>query len=227
MRYPDLIDPRRRDPRSNRRLKKRQGLLALSFLPLVLSFHCYLDNPSPANSAVTDAGATGEVDASASDPGADGSVAPVDAGPPLCTKYGGYGTVEVVIADLVSTLVADCRISRFFTTLSETAVHHLVDCLVKQVAVLMRCPGIRYDVDNDGAECRDMTAAHKGLSIRQGDFDALVEDLVAVLRKDGVSTEDIDALAPSILALAPDIVTNSAPGNGHAVCDASSTDGAR
>ena len=145
----------------------------------------------------------------------------VDAGPPLCTKYGGYGTVEVVINDLVSTLVADCRISKFFTTLTETAVHHLIDCLVKQVAVLMRCPGIRYDVDNDGADCRDMVTAHKGLSIRQGDFDALVEDLVAVLQKDGVTSADIDTLAPSILALSPDIVTNSAPGNGHAVCDAS------
>lgn len=200
---------------------EKHRLRALWFLPLVLSFHCYLDNPAPAT--VAPAAEGGTVDAGMAPDG--GDVAPeVDAGPPLCTKYGGYGTVELLIADLVGTLVADCRISRFFTKLSPTAVQHLVDCLVKQVAVLLRCPGIRYDVDNEGAECRDMVTAHRGLSIRQGDFDALVEDLVAVLQKNGVSTADIDAIAPGILALAPDIVTNSAPGNGHAVCDAS-TDG--
>ena len=208
-------------------LKKRLLLQALAFLPLVLSAHCYLDNPSPAATTAADGGSADAYgDASAEAGAGVGTGVDIDAGPPLCTKYGGYGTVEVVIADLVATLVADCRISRFFTTLSDAAVHHLGDCLVKQVAVLMRCPGIRYDVDNDGADCRDMATAHKGLSIRQGDFDALVEDLVAVLRKDGVTTADIDSLAPTILALAPDIVTNSAPGNGHAVCDASSPDGA-
>lgn len=199
---------------------EKRRLLPLSFL--ALSLGCYLDNPAPASLATADAGPA--IDGgSVADAG--GPADTVDAGPPLCTKYGGYATVELLIADLVSTLVADCRISRFFTKLTPTAVQHLVDCLVKQVAVLMRCPGIRYDVDNEGAECRDMLTAHKGLSIRQGDFDALVEDLVAVLQKNGVATADIDALAPSILALAPDIVTNSAPGHGHAACDASTEGG--
>lgn len=199
---------------------EKRRLLPLSFL--ALSLGCYLDNPAPASLVTADAGLV--IDGGSS-VGGGGPADAVDAGPPLCTKYGGYATVEVLIANLVSTLVADCRISRFFTKLTPAAVQHLVDCLVKQVAVLMRCPGIRYDVDNEGVECRDMLSAHKGQSIRQGDFDALVEDLVAVLQKSGVATADIDALAPSILALAPDIVTNSAPGNGHAVCDASTESG--
>ncbi len=183
---------------------------------------CYLDNPAPraaadgGGGALTDAAAM-IVDGAAPLP--DGSPA-IDAGPPLCTKYGGYATVEVVVNDLVGVLVADCRISKFFTTLTTERVSHLHDCLVKQVAVVMRCPGIKYDVDNAGVECRDMKTAHKGISIRQADFDALVQDLVGVLTKDGVAAADIDTLAPSILALRDDIVTNSAPDTSRSICDA-------
>ena len=187
---------------------------------------CYLDNPAAAPAA--DAGATRDaiadgplVDGSSpSDDGGDGGAAPADAGPPLCTKYGGFATVQVVVNDFVSALVADCRISRFFTTLTAERVGHLHDCLVKQVAVVMRCPGIKYDIDNAGVECRDMKSAHKGISIRQADFDALIQDLVTVLTKDGVAQADIDALAPSVLALRDDIVTNSAPDTSRSICDA-------
>lgn len=183
---------------------------------------CYLDNPAPRGAAEGGAGAPPDASAMLTDGSAplpDGS--PVaDAGPPLCTKYGGYATVEVVVNDLVGALVADCRISKFFTTLTTERVSHLHDCLVKQVAVVMRCPGIKYDIDNAGVECRDMKTAHKGISIRQADFDALVQDLVGVLTKDGVAAADIDMLAPSILALRDDIVTNSAPEASRSICDA-------
>ena len=185
---------------------------------------CYLDNPAPRAAADGGGGALTDADATATivdgaAPLPDGSPV-VDAGPPLCTKYGGYATVQVVVDDLVGALVADCRISKFFTTLTSERVSHLHDCLVKQVAVVMRCPGIKYDVDNAGVECRDMKTAHKGISIRQADFDALVQDLVGVLTKDGVAAADIDTLAPSILALRDDIVTNSAPGTSRPICDA-------
>jgi hypothetical protein len=183
---------------------------------------CYLDNPAPSARSESGAG-DAAVDASSSDTGGADAVSPPpadDAGPALCTKYGGYATVEAVVDQLVGALVADCRISPFFTTLAAPRVAHVRDCLVKQVAVVLGCPGIRYDVDNAGVECRDMKTSHKTLSIRQADFDALVQDLVAVLVKSGVAQTDIDAIAPSILALRNDIVTNSAPGSGHAICDA-------
>ena len=186
---------------------------------------CYIDNPNAA-SGVADSGT--KTDAAAADSGtadgsitADGAVTPGgDAGPSLCTKYGGYSKMEVVVGDLFNALVADCRISRFFTMLTSERQGHVYDCLVKQVAVVMGCPGIRYDVDNNGLECRDMVTSHKGLSIRSADFDALVLDLVTVMLKDGVAQADIDSIAPSLLSLRNDIVTNSAPGNGKAICDA-------
>ena len=187
---------------------------------------CFIDNPNAAqpDAGVAADGAVTTDGAPAGDGGdlTDGAVeaAAVDAGPSLCTKYGGYATMEVVVGDLFGALVADCRISKFFTVLTSDRQGHLYDCLVKQVAVVMGCPGIKYDVDNNGLECRDMQTSHKGLSIRSDDFDALVQDLVTVMLKDGVAQSDIDAIAPRLLSLRSDIVENSAPGNGHAVCDA-------
>lgn len=182
---------------------------------------CFIDNPDSAapspDAAALDATADGATSGNAADARPDGRL---DAAPPLCTKYGGYGTIETVVGDLFGALVADCRISRFFTGLTTERKGHLYDCLVKQVAVTMGCPGIKYDVDNAGLDCRDMVSSHKGLSIRSADFDALIQDLVTVMLKDGVAQADIDAVAPSLLALRNDIVTNSAPSHGKAVCDA-------
>ena len=195
-----------------------------SMVPVVagalLVSSCYLDNPTAREGADASSSADGAADVGTADTAPPPDAAQPDAGPPLCTKYGGYGTVEVVVNDFIGALVADCRVSKFFTTLSAERVGHLHDCLVKQVAVVMRCPGIRYDIDSAGVECRDMKSAHKGISIHQADFDALVQDLVTVLARDGVTTADIDALAPSVLALRDDIVTDSAPGTGRSICDA-------
>jgi hypothetical protein len=147
----------------------------------------------------------------------------------MCARYGGYVMVEKLTKAAVGAVVADCRISHFFAaTLSDKdgkRAPHLVDCLTKQVAVILGCQGIRYDVDNAGARCLGMLEAHRSLSIRNQDMDVFIEDLVAVLQSAGVAQPDIDAIAPGILALRGDIVTNSAPGNGKTVCDAASADG--
>ena len=129
------------------------------------------------------------------------------------------------MGDLVGVLVADCRISTFFTSLTPARQKHLGDCLTKQVAVLLRCPGIKYDVDNNGVDCREMKAAHHGLAIRQSDFDALIGDLVTTLKTDGVSDDDIKALSPALLFLKTDIVTNSAPELSKGICKDGGADG--
>ena len=197
-------------------LSKR--VLCTSFATLVLAA-CFLDNPER---AAVDAGALDAAftDAPWSDAAGDAPTDTADAGASLCVKYGGYKTVEVVVGDLFGALLADCRISRFFTVLTAERQGHLHDCLVKQVAVVLGCPGIKYDVDNAGQDCRDMVTSHKGLSIRAADFDALLQDLVTVMLKDGVTQADIDRVAPRLLTLRDDIVTNSAPSHGKSLCDA-------
>jgi hypothetical protein len=203
-------------------------LAALTFCSAVLLGGClFIDNPnatsasgtSSSGSSASGTGGAGGGNETASATGTGGMGLP-----PLCVKYGGYSTVEKVVGDLVGALVADCRISPFFTSLTPAKQQHLGDCLTKQVAVLMHCPGIKYDTDSTGGECRDMKASHKGLGVRADDFDALIEDVVATLTKDGVAKEDIAAMAPALLYLKDDIVTNSAPGSAKQICDAGAGD---
>ncbi len=188
--------------------------LVLSAAVLTACFAgCFVDNPNALAPAA---------DASDVAPTQDSGAA-ADAGPtatPLCTKYGGFGTVQAIIGRLFQSLLADCRISKYFSSLTTDRQVHLYDCLVDQVAVVLGCPGIEYDVDSNGVDCRDMRASHKGLAIRGEDFDALVSDLVTVLQDLQVEQADIEALAPTLESLRGDIVTNSAPGLSKPVCDA-------
>lgn len=185
--------------------------LSAAFLATCLA-GCFVDNPdavAPGVDAGTPADARDAATADAAPPAT-----------PLCTKYGGFGTVQAIIDGLFQSLLADCRISKFFSSLTPDRQLHLYDCLVDQVAVVMGCPGIRYDVDSNGVECRDMRASHKGLAIRNEDFDALVGDLVGVLQGLQVEQADIEALAPTLEGLRSDVVTNSAPGLAKPACDA-------
>ncbi|MEP7122824.1 MAG: group 1 truncated hemoglobin [Byssovorax sp.] len=199
---------------------------AFTFCSAVLLGGClFIDNPNATSATGTSAASSSASGTGGADSGTGSSSGTGGMGlPPLCTKYGGYGTVEVVVGHLVGALVADCRISPFFTSLTPARQQHLGDCLTKQVAVLMHCPGIKYDTDSNGGECRDMKASHKGLGVRADDFDALIEDVVATLTKDGVTKEDIAAMAPALLYLKDDIVTNSAPGPAKSICDAGAGD---
>ena len=189
------------------------ALVSLSALAAVVSPACFVDNPDQL-APTSDAGLSYADAEAVVDAGSDAMPAQT-----LCLKYGGYPTVEVIIGNLFKSLVADCRISKFFTTLTTERQGHLYDCLVDQVAVVLGCPGIKYDVDNQGVDCRDMRTAHHGLAIRGDDFDALVEDLVTVLQDLQVDPNDIAALAPTLESLRSDIVTNSAPGSAKPICD--------
>jgi hypothetical protein len=189
-------------------LRVRVGSLTIAGL---FAAGCFIDNPNAIKP-------TNQQDAS--DVGVDAGVdVGVDAAAPtICDRYGGYGTAKKLVADLTVALGADCRINRYFTALSAERLAHLSDCLTKQVAVVMGCKGIRYDVDNLGNACLDMISSHKNLAIQEQDFDALIEDLVKVLSANKVAQADIELLAPRLLATKGDIVTNSAPGNNRSIC---------
>jgi hypothetical protein len=206
--------------RKGRRRVLRNGLI-VGLCGICLG-GCFVDNPNATSVSTNDAS-----------PVTVPPVSPpvrIDGGPTVCQRMGGFAVAERVTVGLAGELLADCRINAYFNTLSEERVLHLVDCLGKQIGTILGCDGIRYDVDNRGMQCRSMRVVHQNLAIRNGDLDALVEDLVRVLLREGFSQADIDILAPGILSLRGDIVTNSAPGNNRGVCiddagvkDASST----
>ncbi|MFO0747774.1 MAG: hypothetical protein U1F43_19230 [Myxococcota bacterium] len=91
----------------------------------------------------------------------------------------------------------DCRINTFFTSLTPTELDHVVQCLSIQVEGLFGCEGVSYagSKDSNGVACRSMVEAHTGLKISQGDFDALIEDVVSGLSAAGVAEADINAAA--------------------------------
>ncbi|MEJ7733468.1 MAG: hypothetical protein WKG00_30270 [Polyangiaceae bacterium] len=156
-----------------------------------------LDNPGP-----VDAG--GDVDAGESET--------------LCAKYGGQATADLLAGEVVQTFVADCRIGVFFSSLSAERAKHVRDCLAKQIGVLLKCPGVKYDFDQAGVACRDMKVTHARLGITEDDFAASVEGVVTVLQGAGVEQADIDALAPAILFLDGDIVQSARRGLSQDAC---------
>lgn len=127
----------------------------------------------------------------------------------LCAKYGGAANIATVVqTNVIGEIAADCRINTFFTSLSENEFTRVNDCLTIQVQELFGCSGITYEgsKDSNGKVCRSMVDAHRGLLISDGDFMALIEDVVAGLQDAGVAQADIDAAAPALLGMQADIV---------------------
>ncbi|MFO0677324.1 MAG: hypothetical protein U0169_12385 [Polyangiaceae bacterium] len=124
-----------------------------------------------------------------------------DAAASACTKYGGASAIDMIVTnDVVAKLAGDCRISKHFTSLPAAQLTHVKECLSIQVQEVFGCPGVTYTgaKDKAGGACRDMVAAHKNLGLTSSDFDALIEDVVAVLTAKGVSMADINAVAPTL-----------------------------
>lgn len=150
----------------------------------------------------------------------------------LCLKYGGKENVAKVVEKniIVDSIAADCRINGFFTLLSDEASHRLNDCLVQQVQELFSCEGVEYAKakSRDGLACRSMLEAHAGLGISDGDFDALIEDVVKGLTAAGVEEADIGAAAPALLGMRADIVEKDGDtANAKAACDVGGAGGGK
>jgi hemoglobin len=137
-----------------------------------------------------------------------------------CDRIGGTEAVKAAVYDptdatnestLVGRFAADCSINTFFVTLTAEALNHTGECLAIQVAELMGCD-VTYagSMDSLGAPCRDMKTTHAGLAISQGDFDALLADIVAFvtpLAQAGLITSaELSAASAVLVGLGPDIV---------------------
>ena len=99
-------------------------------------------------------------------------VEPSPTGKPLFDRLGGNATIAGVVDRFVANVLADDRINGLFATTDPPKLKgHLVDqfCMMT------------------GGPCtykgRDMKTAHAGMHITNGDFDALIEDLITALDK--------------------------------------------
>ena len=113
----------------------------------------------------------------------------------LFERLGGMGAITSVIDDFVGRCAGDSRISGKF---ARTNIPRLKSMLVEQVC------------EASGGPChysgRDMKTTHTAMGVTSGEFDALVEDLVATLNKFGVGETEKSELLGVLGPMKPEIV---------------------
>lgn len=117
------------------------------------------------------------------------------AGKSLYDRLGGKAAITAVVDQFVANVAADSRINgRFATTDIPKLKGHLVD----QVCTATGGPCMYKG--------RDMKTTHAGMKITNGDFGALVEDLVAALDKFKVPAQEKGELLGLLGPMKKDIV---------------------
>lgn len=198
--------------------RRRLGLIVnrrrnLGWIPVILavntSLGCIRFRSDANPDAGVDSGATVDApeDTGAMAEGGDAVVIP----PPVCDRFG-PGIAESIAGDVISEVVADCRLRRYFISLPPIALSHLQECLSAQIGQVMGCKHpngehYRYPTnDSKGQFCRDMKSSHMGLSTSDGDFDAFVADVRAALEDNGLNTDEVNRVAGVFGATRNDIV---------------------
>jgi len=113
----------------------------------------------------------------------------------LFERLGGKNAITRVVEDFVARCAGDTRINKKFV---RTDIPRLRSMLIDQVSEASGGPA-RYTG-------RDMKTTHDGMKVSAGEFDALVEDLVATLNRFGVGKREQDELLGILGPLRSDIV---------------------
>jgi len=97
----------------------------------------------------------------------------------LYDRLGGKPAIEAVVGQFLQNVVADDRINAFFANADAN------DLSAKLVDLI--CQGTGGPCTYTG---KDMKAAHQGMGVKEADFNALVEDLVAALDEFNVPEQE-------------------------------------
>jgi len=120
--------------------------------------------------------------------------------PSLYDNLGGKKAIAAVVDEFVSRVAADNRINAFF---KQTAADPKRLASFKAKLVDQIC-------EATGGPCKykgkSMKAAHMGMGVSGGDFNALVEDLSGALDKFKVKEADKNALLGALAPMKSDIV---------------------
>lgn len=122
----------------------------------------------------------------------------------LYERLGGQPAVSAVVQDFAGRVLADARINKKFAKSDP-------DRLVKNLT--------DFVCNATGGPCsytgRDMKTAHKNMGVTDGEFAALVEDLVATLDKFNVPAKEKNELLSALGPLKPEIVEKTTPATGE------------
>jgi hypothetical protein len=141
----------------------------------------------------------------------------------------GAAAIDSVMDAFVVKLATDCKIQKFFTTLTAARLGEVDECLKVQVKEAFGCTGAKYEgfKTTSGHTCLDMKTSHTGLGISTGDYNALLENLLAVLPpsvKESPKFTPVATLLTSDSFKADIVEAPSNAGNTKATCDAGTTD---
>jgi hemoglobin len=121
----------------------------------------------------------------------------------LYDRLGGHEAINAVVEDFVGRCAGDSRINGKF---ARTDIPRLKSMLKDQVC------------NASGGPCtypgRSMAETHDGMGVTGGEFDALVEDLVATLNQFSVPQAEQDELLGILGPLRSDIVEVESPETG-------------
>ncbi|HEY4037955.1 MAG TPA: group 1 truncated hemoglobin [Burkholderiaceae bacterium] len=115
--------------------------------------------------------------------------------PSLYDRLGGKPAITAVVDDFISNVASDPKINARFANAN---IAHLKQLLVEQI-----CAGAGGPCAYSG---RDMETAHRGMNIRDEEFDALVGDLVKSLDKFKVPNQEKGELLALLGPAKPQIV---------------------
>jgi hemoglobin len=124
----------------------------------------------------------------------------------LYERLGGRDAIVMVVDSFVARVAADTRINKKF---ARSNIPRVKTMLVEQIC------------NATGGPCtyrgRSMKEAHRNMAVTDGEFDALVEDLVATLNQFNVAKTDQDALLNTLGSMRADIVERPGPETGGAL----------
>jgi hemoglobin len=126
----------------------------------------------------------------------------------LYDRLGGAGAIGAVVDDFVARCAGDDRINRKF---ARTDVPRLKQMLADQVSEASGGPATYTG--------RGMTETHRGMGVTAGEFEALVEDLVATLDQFSVPQAEQEELLGLLGPMRGEIVEVESPETGTALPD--------
>lgn len=113
----------------------------------------------------------------------------------LYERLGGQPAIEAVVNDFAGRVLADSRINKKFArSNAPRLVKNLTDFVCSATGGPCKYTG------------KSMKASHKNMAVTTGEFNALVEDLVATLNKFNVPDKERGELLAALGPLAKDIV---------------------
>ncbi len=121
----------------------------------------------------------------------------------LYERLGGQPAVSAVIDDFAGRVLADTRINAKFAKSDPARLVHNLKTFV--------CSATGGPCKYEG---QDMKAAHKNMAVTNGEFGALVEDLVATLDKFKVPEKEKGELLAALGPLGPQIVEDPSTATG-------------